>query len=102
MIKSICLAAHQAKIQALDMMRQRPYRNEVDTCFGIVAQRLSRDATAGLCLITSIYAPHRLSKRIDIKIVKHDTIHATMLQHLVQFMQVSHLDFYLEILAFLL
>ena len=83
-------------------MRQSTYRNKVHPTFGIVAQGVESDAAGRLRLITACYHFNGFPCQFGREVIEHDTIHPAQVKHLLQFVEVAHLNLYLEILAFLL
>ena len=75
------------------MVGQCADRDEVDARFGVAAEGLVGDAAAGLGLEASVDAAHRLAERIGVEVVEHDAVHAAVVEHALQFVEVAHLDF---------
>ena len=83
-------------------MCQGSDRDKVHAALGIVAQGCERDAAGGFRLVASA---NHLDGLLGIgwrEVVEHDAVHAADIQHLLEFVEVAHLDFYLQVLSFFL
>lgn len=80
-------------------MSQGTDRDEVHATLGIVAQGVERDATRRFRLVATTHHLDGLTSHLRRKVVEHDTIHATQVEYLLEFVEVAHFDFYLQILA---
>ena len=96
---STCLKAH---IKSLHTMGQCTHRNEVDTLLGIVANGVERDATAGLCLVASGNDVNSLLGIGHAEVVEHNTVHATVVEHLLKLVERTYLNLNLQVEALLL
>ena len=63
-------------------MRQGSYRDIVNAAFAIGAQRVNGNTTAGLGLYPAVDDFYGLAGILDREVVKHHTVNATVIQHL--------------------
>ena len=71
-------------------MRQSTYRDKVYTAFGIVAERIKRDAAGRFRFIAAAYHLYGLLCHCRRKVVEHDTVYTAQVEHLLQFVEVAH------------
>ena len=83
-------------------MGQSTYRDKVYATFGIIAQRIESDTTRRLGFITTAYHIHSLLCHFRREVIKHDTVYATKIKHLLQFIEVTYFNLYLEVFTFFL
>ena len=83
-------------------MGQCPDGNEVYPTLGIIAQSVESDTAARLRFKTSGHHLHGLTRILHGEVVEHDTVYAAHIQHLLQFIEVTHFDFYLQVLSLFL
>jgi len=96
---STCLKTH---IQSFYRMCQSTYRDKVYTTFGIVTQRIESDTTRRLGFITTAHHIHSLLCHFRCEVIKHDTVYATKIKHLLQLIEVTYFNLYLEVFTFFL
>ena len=81
-------------------MGERSYRNKIDAALGIVANSVEGNTSRRLGLVTATDATHRLTGEFGGEIVEHDAVDPSYSQHLLQLVEIAHLDFDFEVLAF--
>ena len=83
-------------------MCQCSNRDVVNTTFRIVAYRVEGNTTARFGLVTTTDNLHRLLRVGHGEVIEHDTVHATTVEHLLELIEVTHLDLYLQVETFFL
>ena len=89
-----CLKAH---IQTLDGVRQCANADEVNALLGIVADGIEGDAPTRLGLIAMGNDVDSLLGIGHAEVVEHDTVDAAMVEHLLQFVEIAHLNLNLQL-----
>ena len=94
-----CLETH---VETFYGMCQCSNRDVVNTTFRIVAYRVEGNTTARFGLVTTTDNLHRLLRVGHGEVIEHDAVHATTVEHLLELIEVTHLDLYLQVETFFL
>ena len=83
-------------------MGERAYGDEIDALLGIVADGVEGDAARGLHLVAMVDELHGLARVGGREVVEHDAVDAAVVEHLLELVEVAHLDLDLQVEALLL
>ena len=82
-------------------MGERTHRDEVDATLGIVADGVVGDTARRLGFVFAADDFHRLASELGREVVEHDAVDAAHAHHFAQLVEIAHLDFDLQVFAFL-
>ena len=80
-------------------MSQSSYRNKVYATFGIVSKSIKSNTARRFGLIFTCYHLYCLFRHFRSEVIKHNTVHTTQVENLLQFIKVSNFNFDFQIFA---